>query len=308
MIVGLICCEKPEVGYLSDNIFYKVNPFVVEQGTTTYSAAITANGSTSPLYVSLVDVRDADGNDASEALLTEQSIPIYTGTITKSDSTLELLYAKMSDSLVAPFNINNIGGRLEFSAATSYLDTGSYFVDVEVSNSKGSYIIEDAVEIQLQTAETEYEISYRSATTTPVGDETTYNSLSAPTVTVERDGSGGNYIYFMFKDVNGNFFVPSNNEIRTRSDRPSFADWDPWYEPVKNDTAMIFQYPEVKSMPVYSDMTLDGTAWSDGICYYRVNGNYVVGDEHVNPVFTINYNMTGTYYVTIQMDVERKDS
>ena len=307
LLLSLYSCEKTAVGYLSDNIFYQENPFIVEQGITTSSSPIVANGSTMPLHVKLLAIRDEEGNDASEAMLTEQKIAIYTGTITSADSTLDLLNAKIADSLVSPFNINSIGGRLEFSAATSFVNTGSYFIDVEVSNSKDAYEIKNATEIQLVPAETEYEITYRAATSTPIGDETVFNSLAAPQVTITRDGTKGNYIIFKFMDKNGHYFNPANNEIRTRSDRPSFADWDPWYAPVKTDTSMIFQYPEVKSMPVFTDLDLSGTAWSGGICYYRINGNYVVGEEHANPVFTIDYKMPGTYEVTIKLDIERKN-
>lgn len=302
---AIVACDKPEVGYLSDHIFYKTNPYDVQQGVTTFSSPIEGNGSTSPLTVELLAIRDADGNDAMEALTTPQSIVTYSGTVTYEDNTLEALYAKLSDSTVAPFHINTLGGRLEFSKATSYVDTGAYYVDVRVSNSAGVREITNMVNFNINSVGLPYTINYQAASTSLIGEET-FSGASAPVISVNHDPLGENYIILKFVDKNGDVFNPANNEIIKRGDRPTFANWDPWYDEVKSDSGYVYQYPNVPSMPAFSDTYISGVSWSGGICYYRIAGAYTDIQMNVNPVFTIVYNLPGTYVVTIKLgDVER---
>lgn len=301
----LQACDKPQVGYLSNNIFYKVNPYNVTQGVTTYSSPIVGNGSTTPLNVELLRITNADGDDVTEELTTPYSIVTYKGTVTYQDTTLEMLYAKLSDSTVAPFHVNPIGGRLEFTMATSYVNIGSYFADVKVSNTAGTRELTNAVNFNIKALTLPYEITYRAASTSTMGAEV-FSSAPAPEITITHDVTGENYIIFKFVDKNGAPFDPSAGEIIKRGDRPTFANWEPWYDEVKTDTGYVYQYPQVPSMPAFNETNLNGALWNGGICYYRIVGTYNDLGVNVNPVFTIRYNLPGTYVVTIKLtNVER---
>ena len=153
-------CQKIVHGYLSDRIFYQVNPFVVQQGVTTVSSSLVADGSTEPLHVKVISLKDSLGNDADSILNTPRNIVTYTGTLTPADSTIALLNAKLKDRYVRPFNIAEIGGRLQFTAATTYVPAGTYNMDLLVSNIRGSETLKNACQINITPLTNTYNAGY----------------------------------------------------------------------------------------------------------------------------------------------------
>lgn len=109
LLLVVTACEKPEIGYLSDNIFYNNSIYYVERGKTTYSSPIVANGSSSPLNVELLKVKDSIGNDVTAVFKEPQHIKVYDQPVTYLDSTMELLNSRFKDSIVQPFRISPIG-------------------------------------------------------------------------------------------------------------------------------------------------------------------------------------------------------
>ena len=84
-IVLLTGCKKTPVGYISDNMYYSLNPFTVSQGITTVSNGLVADGSTAPISVKLLSVRDlATGKDASGYLLKKDTVSICSGFFIRS--------------------------------------------------------------------------------------------------------------------------------------------------------------------------------------------------------------------------------
>ena len=115
-------CQKVPKGFISDNIFYNINPFTVSQGITTVSTGLVIDGSTTPLNVKLLAVRDmGTGKDASGILLKLDTIRVFKGAVDYNDSTEALLNLKLKDSTLAPFSVNGIGGRLQFTQATKFV-------------------------------------------------------------------------------------------------------------------------------------------------------------------------------------------
>src|SRR5688572_12703271 len=91
-------CKKTEIGFLSDKLLYRSNPLTAIKGRVTTSAPLEADGSTQPMSVKLLDVRDASGKTAT-SLLTEHEIAIYRAEVRATDTTLVKLAAKLGTGM-----------------------------------------------------------------------------------------------------------------------------------------------------------------------------------------------------------------
>ncbi|MGF7229901.1 hypothetical protein [Arachidicoccus sp.] len=299
-------CQKIIHGYLSDRIFYQVNPFNVLQGVTTVSSSLVADGSTEPLHVKVLSLTDSSGKDADSLLTTPQNIVTYKGTVTYLDSTIDMLKAKLSDSMVRPFNIAEIGGRLQFTAATVYVPAGKYNMNIEVSNVRGTREINNACEINIVPIITD-SIFYEGVTTSDILGNFYPSSMN---VIITRVPKGANKVIFKFLDKNGKPFDPANAEVVHRKGRSNFADWDPYYPEVKTDSSLEYEYPSgVPQFPIFSSTVIDdGSSWNGGISYYQIPWKYTSNGLNVNPVLTpIFYQPNGTYIITYYLnDIEHK--
>lgn len=305
LLFVVAACEKPEAGYLSDHIFYNTNPLMVQKGVTTYSTPIVANGSTAPLTVELLRVKNEAGEDVTEEFTMERSIVTFNKPITYQDSTLELLHASLRDSLVTPFEINSIGGRLEFSAATSYLASGTYNIDIWVENLKDAYEIDDACEIQLISQTTTSAMNYKRVTSEGGLYET---SDSYITVDVEYIGGGlDSKCIYRFIDKNGEPFNPQAGEVRRRSrTSPFFDDWNPWYEIQLTDTAFVQEMPDYAGLefPYFNDLVVGGSNWTDTSARYdwRIPEGYIKDfNEDLWGLISLQYFARGTFIITTQL-------
>lgn len=295
----MISCKKIPVGYISNLIFYNQNPFTVSQGNTTVSNDIVTNGSTPPIYVKLLAVKDASGKDASSYMLKPDTVKVFTSAVTGSDTTLSSLTSKLKDSLLAPFSINYIGGRLQFTQATSYVPIGKYSVDVQVTNIRGTERLNNACVINVVPNQadtlTYVAYSYSDAKFTSFSGQPASNLK----VSITRIASGADQIIYVWKDKNGVYFDPSKGEVISRPNRPNWASWDPYYTPVKTDTSIVYQYPGgVPAMPLFSSPNAY-PGFSGGISYYSIPGAYNSVGMNLNTTFsTTYYNTRGTYIVS----------
>lgn len=302
-------CKKPAEGYLGENIYYKNNPFNVPQGIATYSEPIESDGSTNPLYADLLQIRNkATGEIVDSLFASTQNIPVYKATVTYEDSTVALLNQKLGDSLVKPFNINHTGGRLELTPATNYVDAGTYTIDVNVFNMRGSRTLKNACDIVINPA-TAFNLTYKAwSTSTPVGEVFTGMDASALVIDVTRQ-AGPNKIILKFVDKNGTPFSASGGEIIKRGDRPTLSNWDPYFPEVKTDSGYVYEYPVAPEFPVFTQCFIGAASWSGYICYYRIAARYTDINVNINPVFTIKYLLQGTYTVTVHLsNVVRKQA
>src|SRR5688500_5320048 len=112
IVAAAYSCKKSTIGFLSDKLLYRANPFTATKGRVSTSAPLEADGSTQPLNVRLLDVRDNTGKTAT-VLNTEYEIAVYKAEIRATDTTLAQLQAKLGTAMYKPFNINSIGGRME---------------------------------------------------------------------------------------------------------------------------------------------------------------------------------------------------
>lgn len=248
----LFCCQKTEEGFLSDKLAYRPNPFIAAQGVVSVSKSLDGDGSTMPLHVKLLEIRNLkSGAPLDSEQLKSREVLGYLGAISQEDSTLELLNKKISKTMVRPFEINSIGGRIELSAASAVLDTGSYTIDIEVSNIRGSKVLKDACTINLRP-KTYYEIRSTALTTSTANAETDFQAIPGGLgATVERIPDGVNKIIVRFLDMNGVPFNPAQGDVIKRGDRPNLATYDPYYPQENTDTALVFQYPAAPQFPVF---------------------------------------------------------
>jgi hypothetical protein len=288
-------CKKPEVGYISNNLNYSPQLLIVPQGITMYSNAINSDQSTQPLTVKLLSIRNRlTGKEATDMLKLD-TISTFSGQITDADSTLALLNAKITKSLKPPFNVNPLGGRLEFSTATINVDSGFYDIDVQVSNQRGTKTLINACQIQL-VAKINSSIGSTFSSYSDVGSETNFVSLPSPTAVVTRTASGPNKVIIKVVDRNGVAFDPSAGQVINRGDRGNYAQMNPYYPVVKTSTGMEWGFPVLPNgFPI--KLGANGT-----LCYYRIPGAYNTLNKNVNFTFdAFKVFSPGTYTLTITL-------
>lgn len=303
-LVGIVgACSKVDDGYISDYMTYNLQTLEATQGQVAYTGSLVLDGSTSPVQVRLLSIRDkVTGREATE-FLEEYDVPTFLAEITNEDNTLESVLAKIDIAKVPGILVNEIGGRVGLTRATTSIDTGLYTIDIEVTNSRGTRTITDALDIRLRPAAT-HAISYQAMTTSDFGVEDNFqDALSYFEIDVRREATAENKIILQWVDRNGDPFNPRTGEVVKRGDRPTFADWSPYYPEEVTDTAIVYEYPLTGlNYPLIRQIDLAGSSWADGITYYRVVGNATNIGRNINTVSTLSYFLSGTYTVTYRLN------
>lgn len=279
--IFLYCCKKTEIGFLSERLFYRTNPFPAIIGRVTTGIAIETDGSTAPLNVTMLAIRDKNGQPADK-LIKQYEIPIYKGEVLATDTTLDMLNSKLGKGMYTPFNISPIGGRMEVTPASVYADTGTYVFDLQVSNVKGTEQLNNIGSVRLTPA-IDSQIIGPLATTSIPNQEVTFTTQSLFVVTAQRI-PGPNKIIIKFVDKNGVKFKPLSGEVFPRISLPtnlrySFKQFDPYYPEVITDTAFVYDYPP--NTPTFPLFTLNNAY----VISYRIpaaNNDLAV---NINPQF-----------------------
>jgi hypothetical protein len=304
--LGVYACKKDEIGFLSDKLLYRANPFTAVKGRISTSAPLEADGSTQPLNVRLLDVRDNTGKTAT-ALQTEYEIAIYKAEIRATDTTLEQLNAKLGTAMYKPFNVNGVGGRIEVTPASVYVDTGTYTFDIEVSNVRASRVFNNIGRVRL-TPPNPFAITRQFVSTSVAGQELNFTNLPASAVTVSVNRiAGPNKIILKFIDKNNVPFNPNNGEVLRRATigstlRYHFGQFDPFYAEEKTDTALVFQYPE--KVPTFPLFALNNAYVSS----YRIPNTFNDLNLNLNPEvgvrlypFDVAF-VSGTWEITVKLN------
>lgn len=294
-------CKKIEKGFISDYMYYTPNPLIATQGNVTTSNSLELDGTTGPVHVKLLAVRNLTTEKNAPELLKEYVIKQFNGQITAADSTIELVNKKIILKPAVALSVGEIGGRIALSQATANIDTGRYTIDVEVSNVNGIRTINNACTIQI-TSKANYAISSSPFyTTSDLGAETGFSSSAFLPITVDYDKSGPNKIIFRFADKNGTFFNPAQGQVITRGDRGNFAQMNPYYPTVKTATGLEWGFIELPNgFPIKEGNNGTGN-------YYRIPGNFVVENRNVNPVFfDFKVFAPGTFTVTVRIPTVTK--
>lgn len=320
-VLGLLACDKIEEGYLSDNIYYAEDPFTVEKGVTTYSEALQIDQSTSPMDVELLDIRNVATGKTEASWLQMREINVWKSEINvNTDTTYELIMAKLSTAEYLPFRVNPVGGRLEFTAGTTEVPDGDYEIDLKVSNIRGSRILKNACLIKLVDRSSFYEPAgtgywdkwnvYGSDQIDPVvkyaevKDENKIAEFKAKLKAYGReyDETKG-YMILKVLDHYGNAFSwvggtdmqTGTGEFRQREyARGTYEKRAPWETMVYTDNALVAEYGLVP-FPI-----INGDA-NNGISYYRIPAEFVTINKDIQVRFSWRLTRKGIFEITYQM-------
>jgi hypothetical protein len=306
-------CKKPSEGYLSKVLVYNPKTLNAVKGRVTTSAALLVDGSTNPINVKLLAVRNYyTKQPADSILLKKYEIATYKAEITQQDTTAEQIAAKISKDMYPSFNINPIGGRIEVTPATNFIDTGTYEFDIQVSNPAGSRVVNNVGIVKIVNPTTTYDITAQSVSTSPTTSET-FTTQTNFTTSIVRTSGTENKIILKFVDKNGTPFNPNAGNIIPRADRPTFRTYDPFYPEVKTDTALVYQYPpNLPTFPIYSNVVVAGSNWSY-VYYFRIPAAFTDINLNLNPLIGFRLwpvagqnSVSGTYVVTFKMNFVTK--
>ncbi|WP_443938723.1 hypothetical protein [Pedobacter sp. MW01-1-1] len=292
----LVGCKKIDKGFISDYMYYSPNPLIATQGNVVNSKAIELDGTTGPVKVKLLAVRNMDTGQPAPDMLKEFTIKQFLGQITSADSTVELVNKKIVLKPALPLEVSEIGGRISLSQATANVATGNYVIDVQVTNIKGSREILNACKIQL-LPKAHYALDAGPFfTTSDATAETGFSAQSPLPVTITYENNGVNKIRFVFLDKNGTAFNPLDGQIVTRGDRGNFAQMNPYFPLVRTSTAMEWEFIDLPNgFPIKDGANGTGN-------YYRIPARFTVENRNVNPVFFgFKALSAGTYTVTIKI-------
>jgi len=296
-LVGILLgCKKVSKGFISDYMYYAPNPLIATQGNVVNSKAIELDGTTGPVKVKLLAVRNMDTGQPAPDMLKEFTIKQFLGQITSADSTVALVNKKIVLKPALPLEISEIGGRISLSQATANVATGNYVIDVQVSNIKGTRDILNACRIQL-LPKAHYSLDAGPFFTTSDPDtETGFSGQSPLPVTITYDSKGPNKIRFVFLDKNGTAFDPSAGQIVTRGDRGNFSQMNPYFSVVRTTTALEWEFIDLPNgFPIKDGNNGTGN-------YYRIPARFTVENRNANPVFFgFKALSAGTFTVTIQI-------
>ncbi|WP_207436101.1 DUF5007 domain-containing protein [Sabulibacter ruber] len=263
------------------------------QGVNSFSPPIQLDGSTQPVKVKLLAVRNKATGAPADELLQEFEMQTYKANVTPADSTLDLLYKKLTVEKRPVLSVNEIGGRIEVTSASSRVSPGTYTIDVEVSNIAGTRVVKDACDIVIRES-APYTLGYTAWSTSTMTGEV-FTGISEPlNIKVETDVTGPNKIIFKFVDKNGTPFNPEAGEVYPRAFRGHFGLMNTFYKVVKTPTSLEWEYPPVFPFPLVSST-------NGFLNYYRIDGAATDIGVNINPVFEIRFNQAGTHTVTVKL-------
>lgn len=291
-------CKPETVGFLNDNMRYNVTELQVTQGTSISTPAITANGSSTPMTVELIEVRNKATGAAVSEFLVPGEYSVFLQTVGADVNTLEQLASKLNTKTSAPIHVNEIGGKVTFSPTTENVAPGLYTIDLRVSNIAGTKIIKEALDFRVLPMKADSVFS-ASATTTPITSESGATTLREYEVTVQHIPNGPNKIIYVWEDENGNKFNPRQGEVVRRAALPSFADWSPFYPEELTDTAIVYEYPYYKGLvyPLKSTVSINGENHTGYASNYRVLGAVSSNRRNINTTSTTRFYKSGTHIV-----------
>lgn len=143
-------CERPEIGFLSDNIQTPESVIKPPKGVFSTAALPIIDGSTYPLKYEIIEIRDGNGQVTTE-LTDKHKITIWTSAYNpKTDVTMDLVNAKLKQSEEPSLLLNERSGQLAFTPASLYLKNNDYVIDMKVSNIRGERIFKDFAKISFK--------------------------------------------------------------------------------------------------------------------------------------------------------------
>jgi hypothetical protein len=150
VVLFAFACERPEIGFLSDNIQTPESVIKPPKGIFSTAALPIIDGSTYPLKYEITEIRDGNGQVTTE-LTDKHKITIWTSAYNpKTDLTMDLVNKKLKQSEEPSLLLNERSGQLAFTPASLYLKNNDYVIDMKVSNVKGTQNFKDFAKISFK--------------------------------------------------------------------------------------------------------------------------------------------------------------
>ncbi|MES2775068.1 MAG: hypothetical protein V4722_12845 [Bacteroidota bacterium] len=290
-------CTKYGDGFLSPSMQYAVNEFTIVKGRIAKSYSLITDGSSSPMHVKWMHIYDAAGKIVDSLFSKKYVVPVWTESYNPlTDTNYARIIAKRSTAALPPIIVNESNGTIETNSATIYLPTGSYTMDLEVTNAAGTQQLKNIMKMNLvdgQTIEIAPETGAFSLSLLIAGTAsgpgaaagnnggTLFNGANNPFVeyTVTRFADTPNVFIYKIMDRNGVAFNPKNGEIAKRPNTglnptPPFLQNLQDYAPdtfTADDTAISLKYPLVP-FPIASL----GNGYN---MYYRIPAQFITIDS-----------------------------
>lgn len=283
---------------------YSVSTFSVIKGRLASSNSLVSDGSSIPLNVKWTHIYDSSGNIVDTLFSKTYAIGVWTAAYNPlTDTTFANIAAKRSTADLPPIIVNPKSGVIEANAGTYYVPSGTYTMDLEVSNIAGKQELKNAMTIIIgegKPLETSPETGAYSlgrliantASGAPGG--AAFNGNNNPYVVekVTRFSDTPNVVIVRITDKNGQVFNPAKGEIAKRPNSglnptPPFLQNLQDYAPDTYkalDTAMFLKFPLVP-FPIASL----GNGFN---MYYRIPTKFV----HIDSTATWAANVGGGYY------------
>ncbi|MBK1438698.1 DUF4859 domain-containing protein [Parapedobacter sp. ISTM3] len=302
-------CKPDQIGFLNDHLRYNIAEIQVEQGTAVSTNPLIANGSSTPMEVQLLSIRNKTTGAAVPEFLVPQDFHVFLAQVGVDDNTIEQLDVKIGLSTAPPIAVNDIGGKVVFSPATEEVPPGLYTIDLQVSNISGTKVYNEVLDINLIEMKPD-SVFASGANTTPIGSESESTPLDVNDyqVSIEHLDNGEDKIIFMWLDRNGEVFNPREGEVVRRASLPSFADWSPFYAEELTDTAIVYAYPYYKGVyyPIKRIARINGAEYTNLASNYRVVGDFTSIGRNVNTATTARFYKPGTHIVRFRLNTIEK--
>lgn len=226
VFIFIAACTRYEEGFLSPTIQYSVSNITIIKGRVANSNTLVPDGSSIPMTVKWTHIYDSTGKIVDELFSKKYPIDVWSASYNPAkDTNFALIMAKRMKTELPPILVNPLSGRIEANSGTYNLPSGTYTMDLEVSNTAGTQQLRKAMTMTFKegtAVETAPETGAYSAGTivagTATGGPLFFNGQNNPFVkqTIERKADTPNEFVLKFIDKNGTPFNPKENEVIKR--------------------------------------------------------------------------------------------
>ena len=333
-------CTKYQDGFLSPYVQYAVNQFTVIRGRVSTSYSLITDGSSIPMHVRWTHIYDSTGKIADDLFLKKYPVEVWTSGYNPAvDKDYASITAKRTIDSLPALVVNENSGVITSNSASLYIPTGTYTMDMEVSNSAGKEELKNIIQIMVIDGDNvelnpdggQIANGRALAGTAPVSYF--YNGANNPfvMVNVQRFADTPNVFILKFTDRQGVPFNPKTGEIIKRpaaglNPNPPYLQNLQDYAPdtyTATDTAISIRYPlvpfpivslgngfnmyyNIKASAVQTDSTSAWSSNTQGIYYQgtsdsRYLGTYSEGkyDYSIRTPFRIQ--VPGSYQMTVKI-------
>jgi len=300
-LVTSYACKKTGTGFLSPYIHYEQSPIIIPKGRAFLSAGLNGDGTSQPFSVRVIHFYDkATGNIVDDLFSKTYPVSVWTALYDpKTDTTLQLINAKLKTINAAPISINPSSGQISGNYGALKLPAGEYQFDLEIKNETGTKIypkIGDFLLRDTTTFESVPTIGSTSETRIVVGNESKSVVGKPPLLTVTRIADTPNMITVKYMDKNGVFFNPKKGEIISRP-AAGLNPVPPYLQSLQQytksyyytDDAMVFKFP-------FTPFPLSSLGNGFNI-YQRIPTQFVHNDGLPDGMYSLNLRFPIRIYV-----------